>query len=166
MSSEIIYASFWERLVASLLDTLILAVPIGILVYFLSDGQWMDFEQFQNAIQMAQYGNAKALESMPQTDMTWELLFEALMMLVIIIFWRRWAGATPGKKMLGIEVVNFTDNTPLTNKQIIIRYIGYLISTLPFLLGFFMVLFRQDRRALHDLLAGTAVIHTLRYNAT
>ncbi len=166
MSSEVIYASFWERLVASLLDTLILAVPIGILVYFLSDGQWMDFEQFQNAIQMAQYGNVKALESMPQTDMTWELLFEALMMLVIIIFWRRWAGATPGKKMLGIEVVNFTDNTPLTNKQIIIRYIGYLISTLPFLLGFFMVLFRQDKRALHDLLAGTAVIHTLRYNTT
>ena len=161
MHDEVIYASFWERLVASLLDTLILAVPIGMLVYFLSDGQWMNFDQFQNAMQMAQYGNAEALHSMPQTDMTWELLFEALMMFIIIIFWRRWAGATPGKKILGIEVVNFADNSPLTNKQMIIRYIGYLISTLPFLLGFFMVLFRQDRRALHDLLAGTAVIHTL-----
>lgn len=160
MNDEVLYAGFWIRLVASLLDTVILAVPIGILVYFLSDGQWMNFDQFQNAMQMAQYGNAEALQAMPQTDMTWELLFEALMMLIIIVFWRRWAGATPGKRILGIEVVNFEDNGALTNKQMIIRYVGYIISTLPFLIGFFMVLFRQDKRALHDLLAGTAVIHT------
>ncbi len=160
MNNEVVYAGFWIRLVASLLDTVILAVPIGILVYFLSDGQWMNFDQFQNAMQMAQYGNAEALQAMPQTDMTWELLFEALMMLIIIVFWRRWAGATPGKRILGIEVVNFEDNGALTNKQMIIRYVGYIISTLPFLIGFFMVLFRQDKRALHDLLAGTAVIHT------
>ncbi|MEA3523439.1 MAG: RDD family protein [Campylobacterota bacterium] len=160
MNDKTIYASFWTRLVASLLDTVILAVPIGVLVYFLSDGQWMNFEQFQNAIQMAQYGNAQALQAMPQTDMTWELLFEVLMMVIIIVFWKRWAGATPGKKILGIEVVNFEDNATLTNKQMIIRYVGYIISTLPLLIGFFMVLFRQDRRALHDLLSATAVIHT------
>jgi len=160
MNDKVIYASFWERLVASLLDTVILAVPIGVFVYFISDGQWMNFDQFQNAMQMAQYGNAEALQSMPQTDMTWELLFEVLMMLIIIVFWKRWAGATPGKKMLGIEVVNFEDNGVLTNKQMIIRYVGYIISTLPFLIGFFMVLFRRDRRALHDLLSGSAVIHT------
>jgi uncharacterized RDD family membrane protein YckC len=160
MNDEVIYASFWVRLVASLLDTVILAVPIGVFVYFVSDGQWMNFDQFQNAMQMAQYGNAEALQAMPQTDMTWELLFELLMMAIIIIFWRRWAGATPGKKILGIEVVSFEDNGTLSNKQMIIRYVGYIISTLPFLLGFFMVLFRKDRRALHDLLAGTAVIHT------
>ena len=160
MNNEVVYAGFWTRLVASLLDTVILAAPVGVLVYFLSDGQWMNFDQFQDAMQMAQYGNAKALQAMPQTDMSWELLFEALMMLIIIVFWRRWAGATPGKRILGIEVVSFEDNGALTNKQMIIRYVGYIISTLPFLLGFFMVLFRQDRRALHDLLAGTAVIHT------
>jgi uncharacterized RDD family membrane protein YckC len=154
----VLYASFWERLVASLLDTVILAVPIGIVVYILSDGQWMDFSQFQDAIKMAQYGNADAINQMPQTDMTWEILFELLMAAVIIIFWKRWAGATPGKKMVGIEVVNFKDNGELNNKQMIIRYVGYIVSTLPFLIGFFMVLFRSDRRALHDLLADTAVI--------
>ncbi len=160
MNNEVIYASFWVRLVASLLDTLVIAVPIGVLVYFLSDGQWMNFDQFQSAIQMAQYGNTEALQAMPQTDVTWELLFELLMMVIIIVFWKRWAGATPGKRMLGIEVVNFEDNGVLTNKQMIIRYIGYIVSTLPFLIGFFMVLFRSDRRALHDLLSGTAVIHS------
>jgi uncharacterized RDD family membrane protein YckC len=60
--------------------------------------------------------------------------------------------------MVGIEVVNFKDNGELNNKQMIIRYVGYIVSTLPFLIGFFMVLFRSDRRALHDLLADTAVI--------
>jgi uncharacterized RDD family membrane protein YckC len=154
----VLYASFWERLVASLLDTVILAVPIGIVVYILSDGQWMDFSQFQDAMKMAQYGDVDAINQMPQTDMTWEILFELLMAAVIIIFWKRWAGATPGKKMVGIEVVNFKDNGELNNKQMIIRYVGYIVSTLPFLIGFFMVLFRSDRRALHDLLADTAVI--------
>ena len=121
----------------------------------------MNFEQFKVAIEMAQYGNTQAFHEMPQTDMTWELLFELLMATIIIIFWKRWAGATPGKKIIGIEVVNFKDNGELNNKQMIIRYFGYIISTIPFFIGFFMVLFRKDRRALHDLLSDTAVIHKL-----
>ncbi|MEA1918610.1 MAG: RDD family protein, partial [Campylobacterota bacterium] len=48
---------------------------------------------------------------------------------------------------------------PLSNKQLIIRYIGYIVSIIPLMIGFFMVAFRSDKRALHDLLAGTVVIY-------
>jgi uncharacterized RDD family membrane protein YckC len=159
LNDETIPAGFWVRFVASLLDTLFIAVPLGVLVYVLSDGQWMNLDQFKQAIQLAQYGNVDALKYAPQTDMKWELLFELLMAVVIIVFWKRWAGATPGKHVMGIEVVSAKDLGPLSNKQLVIRYIGYIISILPFMIGFFMVAFRHDKRALHDLLAGTLVIY-------
>ncbi|MCJ7765717.1 MAG: RDD family protein [Thiovulaceae bacterium] len=47
----------------------------------------------------------------------------------------------------------------MTNKQAIIRYVGYIVSTIPLAIGFIMVGFRKDRRALHDLLAETVVIY-------
>ncbi|MDD2567019.1 MAG: RDD family protein [Thiovulaceae bacterium] len=39
------------------------------------------------------------------------------------------------------------------------RSLGYIVSTLLFLVGFLMVAFRKDKRGLHDLLADTAVIY-------
>ncbi|MBN2894653.1 MAG: RDD family protein [Campylobacterales bacterium] len=155
------YAGFWVRLVASLIDTLVIALPLGIVVYVLSDGAWMDLGASLEAIRMASSGNTAALHVRPQNDMTWELIFELLMAAVIILFWRRWAGATPGKKMMGIEVVSL-DGTPLGNRQLLTRYIGYIVSTLPLLAGFVMVAFRKDKRALHDLLSGTAVCYVAR----
>jgi uncharacterized RDD family membrane protein YckC len=159
MHNDTVFAGFTVRFIASLIDTIVIALPLGLIVYFLSDGQWMNIEQFQQAIKMAQYGNIEALEHRPQTTMSWEIVFELMMAAVIIVFWKRWAGATPGKRVMGIEVVNYDGSSQLSNKQMIIRYIGYIVSTLPLLIGFIMVAFRHDKRALHDLLAGTAVIY-------
>jgi uncharacterized RDD family membrane protein YckC len=160
MAHHVKYAEFSVRLMASLIDTLILAVPLGIVVYFLSDGQWMNLDQWIHALQMAQQGNINALGQRPQPQLQWELLFQFLMAMVVLVFWKRWAGATPGKKMMGIEVVSIDGATALSNQQILTRYIGYIASTLPLLLGFVMIAFRSDKRALHDLLAGTAVIYS------
>ncbi len=159
MSEERRFAGFWVRFVASLIDTVVLAVPLGIVVTLLSGGAWLDMSQMTQAMQMAQSGNVNALHVTPRADMTWELIFELLMALVIIVFWKRWAGATPGKKMLGIEVVSYDGAGQLSNTQMITRYIGYIVSMLPFMIGFIMVAFHKEKRALHDLLANTAVIY-------
>ncbi len=159
MLHNVRYAGFTVRLIASLIDTVVLAVPIGIVIYLLSDGQWMNFEQYTQMIQMALRGDIAVLQQRPQVQMQWEIVFELIMLTVVIIFWKRWAGATPGKKMLGIEVVSFDGAPELTNKQMITRSIGYIVSILPLMIGFFMVAFREDKRALHDLLADTAVIY-------
>jgi hypothetical protein len=45
--NEVRYAGFWIRFVASFLDTLFLALPVAIVIYFLSDGNWFDFSQYQ-----------------------------------------------------------------------------------------------------------------------
>ncbi|QFR49647.1 RDD family protein [Sulfurimonas lithotrophica] len=158
--SEVKYAGFWIRFLASFLDTLFLAIPVAVIIYFLSGGEWFDFAQYQLNMQAAMAGNAHyALTNQPQMSMKWELLFEFSILIVSIIFWRRWRGATPGKKYLKIKIVDANTLEDINNKQAITRSLGYIISTLALLIGFLMVGFRKDKRALHDLLSGTIVIY-------
>ena len=159
MQKNIQYSGFWIRFIASFLDTLFLALPVGIVIYFLSDGNWFDFAQYQQNIQMAMSGNPHALQHQPHTSLSWELLFEFSVLVVTIIFWDKWRGATPGKKLLHVRVVDAKTFQDITNKQAITRSLGYIPSTLLFGIGFLMVAFRKDKRALHDLLADTVVIY-------
>lgn len=158
--SEVRYAGFWIRFFASFLDTLFLALPVGIIIYFLSGGDWFDFSQFQQNMAYAMSGNAeKALANQPQKSLRWELLFEFSVLIVTLIFWRRWHGATPGKKFFHVKIVDAKSFKDIDNKQATTRSLGYIASILILLIGFFMVAFRDDKRGLHDLLAGTAVIY-------
>ncbi len=158
-NGEVRYAGFWIRFIASFLDTLFLALPLGILIYIISGGQWFDFAQYQQNLQMAMSGNSHALDNQPHTSFRWELLFEISVLVVTVIFWDRWRGATPGKKFVHIKIVDAKTHKDISNKEAITRSLGYIPSTLLFGIGFFTIAFRKDKRALHDLLAGTAVIY-------
>jgi uncharacterized RDD family membrane protein YckC len=154
------YAGFWVRFLATLIDTAVFIVPIGFMIYLLSGGEWLDFSQLSQSISLvSENAMAASLQAMPKASMKWESLFELSIAGVTLLFWKRWAGATPGKKMLGIHVVDAKTYKEMTNKQAIIRYIGYIVSTIPLAMGFVMVGFRKDKRALHDLLADTVVIY-------
>jgi len=157
--NEVRYAGFWIRFLASLLDTVFLALPVGIIIYFLSDGNWFDFSQYQQNIQMAMSGNTHALDTQPQTSLQWEFLFEVSTLIVTMLFWKRWQGATPGKKLVHIKIVDAHTLQDIDNRQAITRSFGYIASTFAFLIGFLMVAFRKDKRGLHDLLAGTVVVY-------
>ena len=157
--NEVRYAGFWIRFVASFLDTLFLALPVAIVIYFLSDGNWFDFSQYQQNMQMAMSGNTNALNNQPQTSLKWELLFEVTVLIVTIMFWKKWRGATPGKKFIHIKIVDAKTFQDIDNKQAITRSFGYIVSTLTLLIGFIMVGFRKDKRGMHDLLAETCVIY-------
>jgi len=158
---EVRYAGFWVRFTASFLDTFLLALPVAIAIYFLSDGQWFDWAVYQQNMSYAMQGDAAAaLAHQPHTDLGWELLFELAVLAVTVLFWREWRGATPGKRLLHMTIVDAETFKDIDNKQAIIRSLGYIVSTLLLLMGFLMVAFRQDKRALHDLMAGTAVIYT------
>ncbi len=157
--NNIRYAGFSIRFIASLLDTIFLALPIGVLIYFLSDGNWFDFSHYKHNVMMAMSANTNALDSFPQTSLRWELLFEVSVLLITMLFWKRYKGATPGKRFVHIKIVDAKSFNDITNQQAITRSIGYIASTFSFLIGFIMVAFRDDKRGLHDLLAGTVVIY-------
>lgn len=156
---QVQYAGFWIRFLASFLDMFFLALPLGIFIYFLSDGNWFDVTQYQQNIQMAISGDIHALQNQPQTSFKWELIFELSVLLITTLFWKQFKGATPGKRFVNIKVVDATTFNEITNRQALTRSFGYIPSTLLLCFGFLMVAFRKDKRSFHDLLAHTAVIY-------
>ena len=165
--NEVRYAGFWIRFLASFLDTLFLALPIGIVVYFLSDGAWFDWSMYKQNFAYAMSGNAQmAFAMQPQKSLKWELLFEMSVLIITLIFWKRFKGATPGKKFLHVKIVDATTFNEIDNKQAITRSFGYIVSIFTLFFGFLMVAFREDKRGLHDLLAGTVVVYDLENDYT
>jgi uncharacterized RDD family membrane protein YckC len=68
------------------------------------------------------------------------------------------SGRTIGKAMLGLLVVQ-ADGARLNGRHASLRTIAFPLSFLVFGLGFLLGLVRRDRRQLHDLIAGTAVVY-------
>lgn len=67
--------------------------------------------------------------------------------------------ASPGKLLLGLEVYDVDGHTKLTYTRAFLREaLGKFISSVPLLMGYVIILIREDRRALHDLLFDTRVI--------
>jgi uncharacterized RDD family membrane protein YckC len=67
-------------------------------------------------------------------------------------------GRTIGKAVLGIFVVQ-QDGTPVTSKGAVLRTVAFPVSFLLFGAGFLLGVVRRDRRQLHDLVGGTAVVY-------
>jgi uncharacterized RDD family membrane protein YckC len=67
-------------------------------------------------------------------------------------------GRTVGKALLGLMVVE-AGGEPLRARDAMVRTLVFPLSFLLLGVGFLLGLFRRDRRELHDLLAGTAVVY-------
>jgi uncharacterized RDD family membrane protein YckC len=70
-----------------------------------------------------------------------------------------WAwGQTVGKMVFRVRVVS-RDGGPLSFGQSALRHLGSWLSAVILGLGYLLAGFRADKRALHDLIAGTRVEH-------
>jgi len=67
-------------------------------------------------------------------------------------------GATPGKLIVGAKIVRL-DGTSIGLRIALLRWVGARVSDLIFWMGYLPIIFRCDKRALHDLIAGTKVIY-------
>ncbi len=65
---------------------------------------------------------------------------------------------TPGKWFAGIEMVDANSYGPLTREQKFKRFFAYLVSGIPFTLGFVWILFNKKRQGWHDKIAQTVVL--------
>ena len=66
-------------------------------------------------------------------------------------------GATLGKMLVGAQVM-MMDGSPLGWRAALGRFLGKLVSETVCYIGYLMAAFRADKRALHDLMAGTRVV--------
>ncbi len=67
-------------------------------------------------------------------------------------------GSTPGKRLLGLAVIDHAGRYPIGPVRAQLRLVAYAVSSLPLCAGHLLVAFRSDHRALHDILAGTRVV--------
>jgi uncharacterized RDD family membrane protein YckC len=68
------------------------------------------------------------------------------------------AGRTPGMAVVGLRAVR-KDGGHLDGKHAVVRVLVFPLSFLLFGLGFLLIILGRHRRALHDLIAGTAVVY-------
>ena len=68
------------------------------------------------------------------------------------------SGQTPGKKALGIRVVDFGGGDSLGFGRAFIRAIGRILSAIPLLLGYFWMLWDKEKQTWHDKFANAVVV--------
>jgi len=77
---------------------------------------------------------------------------------IYYFLWHWNGGQTLGKRWLGLMVVG-DDYRLLNFRQANLRWLGYHLTYLTLGVGFLAASFRSEKRALHDSVAGTKVIH-------
>jgi len=134
-------AGFWLRFVAFWVDNVLITAAVLLVVGLpaMPEGGSLDFQ--------AALDWAKRVQP-------WQLALAAVYK--ILSTWR-WS-ATPGKLLLGMRVVRAADDSPVGLQEATLRFIGSLVSEFLLMAGYLFAAFRDDKRALHDLLAGTRVV--------
>jgi len=133
-------AGFFTRAAALVVDGLILAGAIQMMIWFID----------LDARVLRRFGPPRHLGTI--------VLVASLLLVALyqVFFWRL-RGQTPGKWLLGIQVVALGGG-PVSVGRALLRLCGYAFSALPLYLGFLWVL-GPRRRGFHDHLAETEVVH-------
>ncbi len=141
-TNEMRYAGFWIRFAAAMIDTVLLllfTLPLLIAIY-----GWAYFDADKTGFVA---GGADIL-------ITWIMPAVA-----VIVFWVA-KQATPGKMLLSARIVDASTGNAPSVGQLIGRYFAYLVSLVPFGLGYLWIAFDKRKQGWHDKLAGTVVVRT------
>lgn len=134
------YAGFWVRLVATIIDTLLLMALIFPLLVAIYGWAYFDAERTGFIAGPADF-----------------IISWVAPAVAVIVFWR-YKQATPGKMALSILITDATTGSAPSTGQCVGRYFAYLVSMVPLFLGFIWIAFDRRKQGWHDKLAGTVVI--------
>ena len=132
------YVGFWSRVAASLIDTvalLLVCVPLLLL-----------------------FGGVSALFDPSASTSPAGIFVNWVLPFVLTAFFWRYFQATPGKMAIRALIVDAKTGEAPSNAQVLVRYVGYILSTLALGLGFIWIAFDARKQGWHDKLAGTVVI--------
>jgi uncharacterized RDD family membrane protein YckC len=135
---ELEYVGFWLRVGAAIIDTILMLVIVApVLTWIYGPGYWVSERLI--------HGPADVL-------FNWVLPAVA-----VILFWN-YRQATPGKMAIGARIVDAKTGGKPSLGQLIGRYFGYFVSSIPLLLGLIWVGIDSRKQGWHDMLAGTVVV--------
>jgi uncharacterized RDD family membrane protein YckC len=141
------YAGFISRLIAFIIDLLIVSISYIAITWFIT--VTIDVFQLQRFWNFLFSSVAGALVSVT--------ISIAFFISYYVFFWSI-AGQTPGKALMGLRVVKM-DGSKVHVFRALIRYGGYFLSAIPLFFGFFWILVDDRRQGWHDKLARTYVVY-------
>ena len=136
------YAGFASRFIAFVFDSVI---SIGVFMIVLSAASFAASVLTGSSIHWNR-GNLWVVIAF----FAWEFFYYAY-------FWTA-SGKTPGMVLLGVQVVG-QDGSTVGARRGLVRTLAFPLSFLLLGLGFLGILLGRDRRALHDVIADTAVVY-------
>jgi uncharacterized RDD family membrane protein YckC len=128
------FAGFWIRLGAAVVDLVILIFILSIILYVFS--KFIDTVPFSIKIIMP---------------------VSIIVSIAYLVGFSAWRGQTPGKIVTGIKIIR-TDSSPLSWQCALLRYFGYIVSTLILFIGFIWIAIDSHKQGLHDKIADTYVV--------
>jgi len=139
------YAGFWIRFGSYLIDV----IPIGIVggLLNLRTGTGFSCRIDLNGASVCGGGSS--------------YIGSWLGVLILGVYWvLTWSllGASLGQKALGMRVVNVQNGERIDIVKALIRYVGFVISAIPFALGLIWAGFDPRKQGWHDKIAGTYVV--------
>ena len=132
------YAGFWVRFLAFLIDGILL----GIISSAFTPVWGPQFTTTGN--QIAVHAGSNAIGT--------------LVGLVYFVGFWAWRGQTVGMMPFNMQVVSVTDGKKIDVVRGLLRYVGYIISAIPLLIGFIWAAFDARKQGWHDKIASTVVI--------
>jgi uncharacterized RDD family membrane protein YckC len=106
-----------------------------------------------------------APEALPPSSQTKSLVAGGGAALWALFAWyyvvHGWArrGGTLGMRLCGLRLLDWRRHTPIGYRRALLRLLTGALSVLTLGGGFLLIALRRDRKALHDVLAGTIVAH-------
>ncbi len=137
-----VYAGFWIRFGAKLIDALVLVVV-------------------NTAVALAYAratGGLTASAASPAGPFLLQAFFLAIGAAYTTFFLGRW-GATPGKMACGLKAVA-AGGRPIGYRRALGRHLAEYLSGLLLMVGYLMAAFDREKRALHDRVCETRVVRT------
>ncbi len=163
-----IYSGFWRRLLALIIDMLVLSIPNGVIFFAL------DFHVLEEHILSS--SSATELESLSSEQLEQlaahiaeplAVVLPSLMLghlLLFVAWWLYYAlmessslQGTLGKLAVG-SIVTDLEGERISFLKATGRNLGKLISSLLFCVGYLVAGFTERKQALHDMMAGCLVI--------
>ncbi len=135
------YVGFWARVLAFVVDSLLVAVIVSPVAYAIYGAAYFDFT------------DTRLVKG--RADVLLQYVFPAI---AVLLFWI-YRSATPGKLILKAKIVDADTLEKPEPWQWVVRYLGYYVSMFTLFIGFAWVAFDMRKQGFHDKLGRTVVIY-------
>lgn len=174
MEESISYAGFWKRLLAHILDRIILGFVLGVLFIPIWIFGLLNFVINQENTNCEEFASV-SFNPQWNDDVSIAMITAFIVIAIVISFiglvveWLYFAfmessnkQATFGKIIVGIKVVDYNGNK-ISFGQATGRYFGKILSGMILGVGFLMAGFTRKKQALHDILASCLVVNKINF---